>query len=301
MFQPAQCNYCKHSRGFGFCNAFPKGIPRDIVGNRFDYRLAYPGDRGVRFELAREETGAEYVGLMGQEPDERARDRRAIDAALREELQKLEREMEGLSEEGGGRREPGRSGGGSAAEEHMKKVIAWLRSWPVYWREKEWYYSPDGAARMVREVLETQGRHVLLARPVSPWWELWDAIKWSAPCQWLAVRLMPDRPCLGPLLCGAAPVLDFPAEVALALRAVRLGDYRYKVARADGRYLRYRRRGLDRLFQSEPLEGEYELSYESDALYVIERVKAIVEGRPQPDYYEWRALDLGELPFEDCR
>ncbi|MFC6935346.1 hypothetical protein ACFQHO_36910 [Actinomadura yumaensis] len=35
-----------------YCAAFPDVIPRDIDRGGFDHRLPYPGDRGVRFELA---------------------------------------------------------------------------------------------------------------------------------------------------------------------------------------------------------------------------------------------------------
>jgi hypothetical protein len=34
------------------CRAFPDGIPRDIIRHEFDHRNPYPGDRGIRYELA---------------------------------------------------------------------------------------------------------------------------------------------------------------------------------------------------------------------------------------------------------
>jgi hypothetical protein len=54
IFQ-SQCAYCRHyHKGdtfSGTCDAFPERIPDEVLwGARFDHRLAYPGDHGVRFE-----------------------------------------------------------------------------------------------------------------------------------------------------------------------------------------------------------------------------------------------------------
>jgi hypothetical protein len=45
-----QCFGCKHSHHNGMCDAFPKGIPRAILGDYHDHRKPYPGDNGIRFE-----------------------------------------------------------------------------------------------------------------------------------------------------------------------------------------------------------------------------------------------------------
>ena len=33
------------------CEAFPGGIPAEILGNRFDHCKSYPGDHGLKFSL----------------------------------------------------------------------------------------------------------------------------------------------------------------------------------------------------------------------------------------------------------
>lgn len=52
-----QCLDCRHFRrppaggpGDVACDAFPAGIPREILLARHDHRRAFPGDRGIRFE-----------------------------------------------------------------------------------------------------------------------------------------------------------------------------------------------------------------------------------------------------------
>ena len=50
------CNGCRHFRDWrlgeriGFCDAFPKGIPRAIWQGEHDHRTPFPGDQGIRFE-----------------------------------------------------------------------------------------------------------------------------------------------------------------------------------------------------------------------------------------------------------
>ncbi len=46
------CDICEHHRGEGKCNAFPDGIPDDILYLYYDHRKEYPGDNGIRFKLA---------------------------------------------------------------------------------------------------------------------------------------------------------------------------------------------------------------------------------------------------------
>lgn len=43
------CAGCRHLRG-AYCDAFPQGIPMDILLGEIDHRLPVQGDRGIQFE-----------------------------------------------------------------------------------------------------------------------------------------------------------------------------------------------------------------------------------------------------------
>lgn len=58
------CESCSRLRpgpdGFGFeCEAFPDGIPDEIILDGFDHREPFPGDHGVRWELDAGDPAAE--------------------------------------------------------------------------------------------------------------------------------------------------------------------------------------------------------------------------------------------------
>ncbi len=47
----SQCVFCKFKHaGAGTCDAFPDGIPMEILSNAHDHREYFPGDHGVRYE-----------------------------------------------------------------------------------------------------------------------------------------------------------------------------------------------------------------------------------------------------------
>ena len=43
------CNSCVHNRGAGKCDAFPNGIPRELI-LRNEHDTPYPGDSGIRYK-----------------------------------------------------------------------------------------------------------------------------------------------------------------------------------------------------------------------------------------------------------
>lgn len=57
------CFICKHLRSERKCIAFPQGIPDEIYFLGFDHRNEFPGDNGVRFEIAQScECCENYIG-----------------------------------------------------------------------------------------------------------------------------------------------------------------------------------------------------------------------------------------------
>ena len=64
MFPVCKCMSCKHyvvyprddMRGCPYCDAFPKGIPSKIWWEEIDHTAPFPGDHGLRYEPANDET-----------------------------------------------------------------------------------------------------------------------------------------------------------------------------------------------------------------------------------------------------
>lgn len=63
------CLACVHRHGAD-CDAFPDGIPEEILFEGADHREPYPGDHGIRFEVrpGRERDLTEYLLWKAQAP-----------------------------------------------------------------------------------------------------------------------------------------------------------------------------------------------------------------------------------------
>ena len=43
------CNHCKHKHKFATCEAFPEGIPKELIA-RGEHDTPFQNDNGIRFE-----------------------------------------------------------------------------------------------------------------------------------------------------------------------------------------------------------------------------------------------------------
>jgi len=69
------CVGCARYRGVGakigfHCQAFPSGIPVDILASAKDHHDPYPGDRGLRFATLGEVDGADRIARIGVNGEE---------------------------------------------------------------------------------------------------------------------------------------------------------------------------------------------------------------------------------------
>jgi len=63
---PPICGGCKHLRGNLMdpkCDAFPEGIPREILLSEADHRTAFPGDNGIQFD-PRDKRAERYAATL---------------------------------------------------------------------------------------------------------------------------------------------------------------------------------------------------------------------------------------------
>ncbi len=60
---PPMCYGCTHKREGLTCDAFPAGIPLEIVRSVADHREPFHGDNGIRFE-PRDTAAADYADQL---------------------------------------------------------------------------------------------------------------------------------------------------------------------------------------------------------------------------------------------
>lgn len=71
---PIMCDFCSRGNwgeGAKGCQAFPDGIPEEILRGYFDHREPYPGDNGIRFEpfpSMSEEDQDFFFGKLSKKP-----------------------------------------------------------------------------------------------------------------------------------------------------------------------------------------------------------------------------------------
>lgn len=69
MVYPAiiMCRYCAHWRTTTTCDAYPDGIPLEVLFHRVDHRQFLPGDGGIKF-LAKDEEAQRIVDTLPTTP-----------------------------------------------------------------------------------------------------------------------------------------------------------------------------------------------------------------------------------------
>jgi hypothetical protein len=50
MAESTQCIDCSRYEGLNTCEAYPDGIPVEIITGEHDHTEPFPGDNGIRFE-----------------------------------------------------------------------------------------------------------------------------------------------------------------------------------------------------------------------------------------------------------
>jgi len=63
MMSFTMCLICTHSQNRGGCDAYPDGIPDDILSGRVDHRLPQPDDHGIQFEEIQPHTEQERLSV----------------------------------------------------------------------------------------------------------------------------------------------------------------------------------------------------------------------------------------------
>lgn len=71
-FRLGQCTQCRHYRWDGTCEAFPQGIPPEILADYVSHKKPVEGDQGIRWEAAPKDTTrgrVTYARIFETTPD----------------------------------------------------------------------------------------------------------------------------------------------------------------------------------------------------------------------------------------
>jgi hypothetical protein len=78
ILELSQCHRCARYAGHDVCEAYPDGIPSNVIYNLYDHRLPHEGDHGLQFVPKSPEDEASMNEDLGEEPGIKAENYRKL-------------------------------------------------------------------------------------------------------------------------------------------------------------------------------------------------------------------------------